>query len=224
MVPLRQTALALALAAASVASWAQEIYTCIDAKGRKLTSDRPIMECLDREQKVLASGGTTVKRVVRTLTAAEQAEQDEQHKREAEEQSRLAEEKRKDRALFARYPNETAHQKERAGALLVIEALISTAQTRVVELKAQRRDLDSQLEFYQKDPNRAPAMLKHRLEENGRNMAAQHRFIHDQEEERRRINQRFDEEAARLRPRWPGAAPQPVARSASASAASAGPH
>ncbi len=219
MVPLRQTALALALAGVGVASWAQEIYTCVDAKGRKLTSDRPIMECLDREQKVLASGGTTVKRVVRTLTAAEQAELDEQHKREAEEQARLAEEKRKDRALFARYPNEAAHQKERAGALLVIEALISTAQTRVVELKAQRRDLDSQLEFYQKDPNRAPAMLKHRLEENGRNMAAQHRFIQDQEEERRRINQRFDEEAARLRPRWPGSGA--LARAASTPAASA---
>ena len=26
------------------------IYSCIDAKGRRLTSDRPIMECLDREQ------------------------------------------------------------------------------------------------------------------------------------------------------------------------------
>lgn len=219
MVPLRQTALALALAGLGAASWAQEIYTCVDAKGRKLTSDRPIMECLDREQKVLASGGTTVKRVVRTLTAAEQAELDEQNKREAEEQARQAEEKRKDRALFSRYPNEAAHQKERAGALLVIEALISTAQTRVIELKAQRRDLDSQLEFYQKDPNRAPAMLKHRLEENGRNMAAQHRFIHDQEEERRRINQRFDEEASRLRPRWPGGAASPVARASSTPAA-----
>ncbi len=200
---------------------AQEIYTCTDAKGRKLTSDRSIAECNDREQKVLASGGSTVKRVVRTLTVAEQAELDEQQKREAEELARQAEEKRKDRALFSRFPNEAAHQKERNGALLVIEALISTAQTRVTELKAQRRELDSQLEFYQKDPSRAPAMLKHRMEENGRSMASQARFIQDQEAERLRINQRFDEEAQRLRPRWPGGASAAAAlRPAAASSGS----
>jgi hypothetical protein len=40
----------IALAVGSV--WAQSpsiggIYTCVDAKGRKLTSDRPIAECAD---------------------------------------------------------------------------------------------------------------------------------------------------------------------------------
>ena len=37
---------------------AQGIYTCVDAKGRRLTSDRPIMECIDREQNELSAGGT----------------------------------------------------------------------------------------------------------------------------------------------------------------------
>ena len=44
-------------------AWAQAgIYTCVDAKGRRLTSDRPIVECLDREQKELTPNGN-VKRI-----------------------------------------------------------------------------------------------------------------------------------------------------------------
>ena len=27
---------------------AQSIYTCVDGKGRKITADRPIVECIDR--------------------------------------------------------------------------------------------------------------------------------------------------------------------------------
>ncbi|OYX12745.1 MAG: DUF4124 domain-containing protein, partial [Acidovorax sp. 32-64-7] len=37
-------------------AWAQQsntgsIYTCVDRQGRRLTADRPIAECLDREQR-----------------------------------------------------------------------------------------------------------------------------------------------------------------------------
>lgn len=187
---------------------AEDIYTCVDAKGRKLTSDRPIADCNDREQRVLGAGGV-VKRVVKNLTIQEQADLEDAQRKEAEEQTRLFEERRRERALQARYPTEASHQKERQGALLVIDALISTAQTRVSELKIQRRELDSQAEFYAKNPKRMPASLVHRMEENGRNMAAQDRFIREQEEERRRVNQRFDDEAVRLRPRWPTSASSP---------------
>ena len=63
-------------------AWAQEIYTCTDAKGRKLNSDRPITECTDREQKVLGRNGT-VKRVVGpVLSAQEQADYDEAQRRD----------------------------------------------------------------------------------------------------------------------------------------------
>ena len=42
-----------------VAAHAQgsSIYTCVDSKGRRLTSDRPIVECLDREQHQLGNTG-----------------------------------------------------------------------------------------------------------------------------------------------------------------------
>src|ERR1035437_9053119 len=45
------------------------IYTCTDARGRKLNSDRPIAECSDREQKILNPSGTVRAKVAPTLTA-----------------------------------------------------------------------------------------------------------------------------------------------------------
>ena len=67
-------------AAAGTLAWAQAqpvpggVYTCIDAKGRKLTADRPIVECIDREQKVLNPSGTVRAKVGPSLTAQEKLE------------------------------------------------------------------------------------------------------------------------------------------------------
>ena len=52
----------------------QGIYTCVDAKGRNLTSDRPIPECSDREQKMLNPSGTVKGKIGPTLTAQERSE------------------------------------------------------------------------------------------------------------------------------------------------------
>jgi hypothetical protein len=49
-------------ALAATGAQAQSIYSCVDAKGNKRTSDRPIPECSDREQRVLNKDGT-VKRI-----------------------------------------------------------------------------------------------------------------------------------------------------------------
>ena len=47
------------------------IYTCIDAHGRRLTSDRPIPACIDREQRELNRDGTVRRIIPPTLTATE---------------------------------------------------------------------------------------------------------------------------------------------------------
>lgn len=181
---------------------AQEIYVCTDSKGRRITSDRPIGECLDREQKVLGNSGT-VKRVVGpSLTAHEAVAQEEAQKREAEEQARQAEERRRDRALLTRYPNQATHDRERTEALAQVDEVIRASNTHLQELAQQRADLDREMEFYKKDPSKAPGRLKRRFQENTQNTAAQQRFLTAQDEEKKRINQRFDEELAKLKPRW----------------------
>lgn len=181
----------------------QGIYTCVDAQGRKLTSDRPIPECIDREQKLLNPSGTVKQKIGPTLTAAERAAQEAKEKQELEERNRIAEEHRRDKALLSRYPNRAAHDKERNEALAQISAVSNAASTRLNELAAQRRKLDDEMEFYKKDPKKAPEYLRRQVEENTQSTAVQKRFIADQDDEIRRVNGRFDEELTRLRQLWP---------------------
>ena len=181
---------------------AQGIYTCTDAKGRKLTSDRPIAECVDRTQQELSAQGS-VKRVLGpTLTAQERAAQEEKDKAALEIRLQAQEEKRRDRATLARYPNQAAHDKERSQVLSQIDEVIKTAAKRSIELAEQRVAINADYEFYKKDPSKAPFALKRRLEENDGNIFMQQLFINDQDLQKRRINQRFDEELVKLKILW----------------------
>ncbi|MEO6320292.1 MAG: DUF4124 domain-containing protein [Polaromonas sp.] len=181
---------------------AQDIYSCVDARGRTITADRPIAECIDRTQRALSPSGLVKRQIGPSLTAHEQAAQDEKDRRAAELRAREAEERRRDKALLLRYPTLAVHDRERAVALLQIDEVIKASSKRRGELADQRKSLGGELEFYVKDPSRAPASLKRRLEENEGSVAVQQRFIADQEQEKKRVNQRFDEELAKLRQLW----------------------
>jgi hypothetical protein len=178
------------------------IYVCTDATGRRITSDRPIPECVDREQKVLNPSGTVKTTIGPVLSPIERAAVEAQKRREAEEQGRIAEEKRRERALLLRYPNKAMHDKERAEALAQIEVVRQTALNRIVELRKQRKDMDVELEFYGKDVSRAPLSIQRQLDENAKSIAIQERFIADQAAEEKRLNTRFDEELVRLKALW----------------------
>lgn len=182
---------------------ASGIYTCIDSKGRKLTSDRPIAECNDRDQKILNPSGTLRGNVAPSLTAQELAEKEERDRLLAQERNRKDEEKRRDRALLVRYPDRTMHDAERAEALKQIDVVKAAAANRIVELKRQRALLDEEMEFYKKDPTKAPMRLRRQVDELNESMVVQSRFITDQDGEIKRVSARFDEELARLKLLWP---------------------
>lgn len=178
------------------------IYTCIDSKGRRITSDRPITECLDREQRELTGSGTVKRVVPPSYTAEERARIDAQKKAEEALQARIAEEKRRDRALLIRYPNKPVHDKERADALAQIDEVISAVNKRAQALLDQRKDISAELEFYQNDVSKAPLWLRRKLEDNEQQVAVQQRFVVEQTQEKLRLNARFDEELVKLRQLW----------------------
>ena len=211
--------LLLSATAAPLAAQAQTassgIYSCIDSRGRKLTSDRPIPECSDREQKVLNPSGTVRANVGPALTAQERSDQEEKEKALAQERARKDEDKRRDRALLQRYPNKGVHDTERGEALHQISVVKSAAANRVEELKRQRVALDDEMEFYKKDPAKAPLRLRRQVDELAESLAVQVRFIADQENETKRVTARFDEELGRLKLLWPlraAATPAPGAK------------
>ncbi len=196
------------------------IYTCVDRNGRRLTADRPIAECLDREQRELGPSGIVRRQIGPSLTEQERAVQEAQRRKEAEARARELEERRRERALTARYPDKATHDVERAAAIQLVDDVTATAEKRLVELAQQRKALDVEMEFYKKDPNKAPMSLRRKIAENEESIAEQQRFIAGQDQEKRRVHQRFDVELAQLRRLW-DAQRMPVSGATPASDASA---
>jgi hypothetical protein len=187
------------------------IYTCVDAQGRKLTSDRPIAACMDREQRELSPSGVVRRIIPPQLTAAEREAMAAKAAAQAAERARLEEEQRRDRALTSRFPNEETHSRARTGALEQVTAVIATIERRREELLKQRGEIDAEMEFYQRDPSKAPAWLLRRSQENHQMLAEQDKRLTEQEAEKRRINDRFDEELAKLRKLWDSVPAAPAA-------------
>lgn len=192
-------------AACALDSGGAGIYACTDAKGRRLTADRPIAECVDRDQRVLGTSGAEVRRVGPTLTDNERSELEAQRRREQEEQRRVREERSRERALLTRYPNQAVHDAERAEALAQADQVMAVARQRVKTLQEQATRIDAEMEFYRKDPSKAPGALRRQADENRASQEEQQRFIQQQEQEKRRITQRFDAELAQLRVLWAAA-------------------
>lgn len=178
------------------------IYACTDANGRRITADRPIASCVDREQRVLGNTGVELRRMGPTLTEQERVALEAKRRQEQAAQLRAREERLRERAVLARFPNQAVHDAARAEALAQVDDVISVAQKHQVELKERRRKLNTELEFYQNDPKKAPANLRRQLDDNTESQEEQARFLKQQDAEKLRINQRFDVELQQLRKLW----------------------
>ena len=181
---------------------AQGIYTCVDGKGRKITSDRPIAECMDRAQKEISPSGTVKRVLAPPPTAQERAALEEREKLEADGLAKAAEQKQRDRTLLKRYPDRASHDKERTAAIELVNDAISAATKRSEDLAGQRKGISAELDFYKSTPGKAPPALKRRLDETDGNMATHKRLLGEKEAEKKRMTERFDTEAAKLKPQW----------------------
>ena len=221
VLPLRAARLLLvgtALAAAAGASSAA-IYSCVDGNGRRLTSDRPIKECMAREQRLLNADGSVRQVVPPTMTVDELAEA-EAKKRQAElERAARQDAIRRDRNLLIRFPNEAAHNRAREAALDDVRKGVKFSEDRLVELERERKPLLDETEFYK--GKKLPLKLRQQLDANDAATAAQRSLVQNQTEEIKRIDARYDTERERLRKLWAGA-PAGSLPPASADARSAG--
>ena len=105
---------------------------------------------------------------------------------------------------------------QRTEALAQIGVVRHAALVRVEELQRQRTANNQELEFYKKDLDKAPPAVRRQMEEVSHSLAIQSRFIAEQDAELQRVNARFDEELARLKPLWTSQSPQPPAAASSA--------
>jgi hypothetical protein len=182
---------------------AAQIYSCVDGNGRRLTSDRPIRECLAREQRLLNADGSVRQVVPPTMTVDELAEA-EAKKRQAElERAAKQDAVRRDRNLLQRFPDEASHSKAREAALDDVRKGVKFSEDRLVELQKERKPLLDEMEFYK--GKKLPLKLRQQLDANDAATTAQRSLVQNQKEEIKRIDSLYDAELARLRKLWAGA-------------------
>ena len=181
------------------------IYSCVDAQGRRLTSDRPIADCVNREQRLLNKDGSVQRVLPPTLTAEERAEREAAQRKADLSRAAQADAVRRDRNLIVRYPNEATHHKAREAALDTVRLAMKATELRVRELAAERKPLLDEAEFY--TGRQIPPRLKQRLDANEAGVVAQRQSAINQELELARVNRLYDAELERLRRLWAGALP-----------------
>lgn len=222
LAPLLGAVIAVGLAKAADPPGTPGIYTCTDDKGRRLTSDRPIPECLAREQRVLNRDGSVRNVVPPTPTADERAEREAAERQAARVRAEQGDAVRRDRNLMTRFPDEATHRKAREAALDTVRAASKTTELRLRELAEERKPLLEEAEFYKRKT--LPARLKQQLDANDAAVEAQRSAAITQSAEMVRVNKLYDLELERLKKLWAGAPPGslgPAPSNADAAAAAA---
>lgn len=197
------------------------IYSCIDANGKRLTSDRPIPECTSRDQRLLNSDGSVKQVLPPSMTADERAAYEARQQEEALARAQQREAVRRDRNLLQRFPNEAAHYKAREASLDDTRKSLRLSESRLEALEKERKPLMDESEFYV--GKQLPLKLKQAIDANDASAEAQRNLIQNQKAEQVRINKLYDDELERLRRLWAGAQPGSMGVLASSESAASAP-
>jgi len=179
------------------------IYSCVDDHGHRITADRPIAQCIDREQQVLNADGSLRTVQPPSMTAEERAIKDARDRAAEEARAAQADAVRRDRNLMARYPSEEIHNRARGAALDTVRLAMKATELRLKDLAAERKPLLEQAEFYVGKP--LPPKLRTALDANDAALGAQREARVTQQAELDRVNKLYDDELERLRRLWAGA-------------------
>lgn len=208
----------------AAAAGAASIYQCVDSAGKRLTSDRPIAACTDREQRQLNPDGSTKRVIPPSMTSEERSAAESQERAEHAKRVTKKDEVRRDRTLVTRFPNEATHHAARESALNDARRAVRVSEARITALAVERQPLTDESEFYV--GKALPPKLKQLLDANDAAVDAQRSLLQNQQEEIVRINTNFDAELDRLKRIWSGASPSsagvvPVSATAVGAGASA---
>ncbi len=207
-------------------AWAASIYQCVDSSGKRLTSDRPIAACTDREQRQLNPDGSTKRVIPPSMTSEERSTAEALERTENATRVTKKDEIRRDRILVSRFPDEAAHTAAREAALNDARRAVRISEARITALAVERQPLTDESEFYV--GKALPPKLKQLLDANDAATDAQRSLLQNQQEEIVRINSNFDAELERLKRIWSGARPTsaavlPVSTATSVSAGASAP-
>lgn len=176
-----------------------QVYTCTTAEGRRITSDRPIPECLDREQRQLNTVSGHAKVVPPRQTDAERLAVEEARKKELRAAKVAEYQARENRLLLLRYPTEIDLELQREYLLDAVRKRWQPVLDEQAEIEQERKALQAKSQAAQKsgqatDSEDAKAAI--RLERRSQQIKAN---VQKAYREMAQINQKMDAERDRLR-------------------------
>jgi len=208
--PLLLAAVAIALpqAARAAETSGRAIIQC-EMNGKKVTSDRLIPECANKEQRELNPDGSLKRIIPPTPTADELTAKEQQELADKLQAAARSDAVRRDRNLMQRFPDEAAHRKAREKALDELRIAGRIYADRIAELMIEKKKLDDERYFYKNERvnKPVPTQLQQKIDANDASLEAQRLLAKTQVEETTRINDLYDAEFARLRKLWGGAQP-----------------
>ena len=171
---------------------AAEIYSCKDATGRVITSDRPIPECADRAVTVRKNVGQAPKEIPRPLTPEERRKAQAEEARQKELAIAEEERQKQERYLLTHYRSEDDIERDRKEKLNSVKEKIRIGNEQIQFVTKLLTDLDAEkLRRPQASPaesasfdNRANALRNSIKKTQDNNYAA--------ETEQAKINAQFD--------------------------------
>lgn len=121
-----------------------EIYSCKDATGRLITSDRPIPECADRALTVRKNVGQAPREIPRPLTPDERKRATEEEEKRKQEAIAAEEQKKQERYLLAHYRNEEALERDRKEKLAAVREKIRIGNEQIQFINKLLSDLEAE--------------------------------------------------------------------------------
>jgi hypothetical protein len=170
-----------------------ELYSCKDAAGHLLTSDRPIPECANRAVKVLRNNGLFQREIPAPPTEEDkrkaQIELERKKNEELLEEARLKEE----RYLLAHYSSEKDIELMRSRSLEVLKERIRLGKEQISTVSHILAQLQAEQQNNTKRSSTESAALQHRANEMERSIKKTKAINDSYEVELIRINAQYDQ-------------------------------
>ncbi len=175
-----------------------QIYMCKDAKGRTISSDRPIPECADRAMREMQKNGVFKREIPAPLTAEEKKQQEIANARLKAQAVAQEEQRKSDRALMARYQNQGDIENARQRTLSVARDQLKREQLAMELSDKQLAQSQTEAEAYKKKRSKLPSVLEQKIADGERAHDESTKLIAEREDEVAQINTRFDETLKRF--------------------------
>lgn len=177
------------------------IYSCSDADGRVISSDRPIAACARRPMRELNADGSLRRIIAPPMTKEQEREHTRLEKQRQDEAWARKVQQSRDRNLLLTFDDERSLESMRRRSLADIDHEIRLATQRILSLDKELK-IAQQAAATWKDENprkQVSFIYQQRITDAANAILAEDALILERHAERERVNSRFDADARRLR-------------------------